>query len=140
MMDSANHNQQKRSDLEDALNAPAMWSGLATMMLIAVAAAMVCGAMLWDATRNVARPLTLEKIDLNSAPVGSLVRLEGIGPARAEAIIAARPFRQPRDVLAVKGIGEKTLQKILPHIRCGTDEPPAAETDRPIDVSEQIKE
>lgn len=140
MINSANHNQQKPADLETPLTMPAMWSELATMMVIAVGAAILCWAMLLHALSGVARPLSPEKIDLNSAPLGSLVRLEGIGPARAADIIAARPFRRPHDVLVVKGIGEKTLQKILPYVRCGTADPASPASDRPVDISAQTEE
>ena len=63
------------------------------------------------------------KINPNTAPAPSLVRLSGIGPARAQDIIAyRRPFEQrgetafhsPRDLEAIKGIGPKTVEKIAP--------------------------
>jgi len=62
-----------------------------------------------------------DKINPNYAPVASLVRLPGIGIARAEAIIAYRHtndgneglvFRRCDDLQKVKGIGPKTAQNI----------------------------
>ncbi|MGD9387604.1 MAG: ComEA family DNA-binding protein [Gammaproteobacteria bacterium] len=53
-------------------------------------------------------------IDINTADAETLAReLKGIGPARAEAIIAWRetngPFRSADDLMLVKGIGERVL-------------------------------
>lgn len=55
-------------------------------------------------------------IDLNAAGVDELVRLPGIGPAKARAIVEWRarngPFASVREVLKVPGIGEKTAARI----------------------------
>jgi len=64
-----------------------------------------------------------EKINPNDAPIASMVRLPGIGIARAEAIVAyredlikedsnSRAFRSSDDLQKVKGIGPKTIQNI----------------------------
>lgn len=59
-------------------------------------------------------------IQINSADVSELTELQGIGPAKAEAIIAYRdehgPFQQVEDLLEVSGIGEKTLENIKDQI------------------------
>ncbi len=59
-------------------------------------------------------------VDLNTADQSVLESLDGIGPARARAIIEHRhangPFRTLDEVLEVKGIGPKTLERIRPHI------------------------
>jgi len=58
------------------------------------------------------------QVVLNTAGEDELQKLPGIGPARARAILALRArlvrFRSPRDLLRVKGIGPKTLQRMLP--------------------------
>jgi competence protein ComEA len=60
------------------------------------------------------------KVILNLASVEDLRHLPGVGPKRAEAILALRArlghFKHVNDLLRVKGIGVKGLKKILPHI------------------------
>jgi competence ComEA-like helix-hairpin-helix protein len=60
------------------------------------------------------------RIDLNRADAAALMRMPGIGAKTAEAILAWRrargPFRDVRDLLQIKGIGEKKLEKLAPHI------------------------
>ena len=67
-------------------------------------------------------------LDLNDASAGELICLPGIGPAKAEAIIARRTelggFQTREDVLSVPGIGEATLEKISPYITYGTRSTP----------------
>lgn len=58
-----------------------------------------------------------KKIELNTAPIVELVKLPGIGPKRAEAIVKARtrrPFRRVRDLMRIKGIGKKSLARLRP--------------------------
>lgn len=61
-----------------------------------------------------------EKININSADIEDIVKLPGIGPVLAERIIAYRdsagPYMEADDLLKVKGIGEKKLVKIEPHL------------------------
>jgi competence protein ComEA len=60
------------------------------------------------------------RININEAGVGELVRLPGIGPTRAQAIIAEREkqrFRRIEDILRVPGIGRKTFGQIRHAIR-----------------------
>ncbi len=53
-------------------------------------------------------------IDVNRAGAEELLLLPGIGPKKAEAILAYRnehgPFTAPEDLLAVPGIGPATLE------------------------------
>ncbi len=57
-----------------------------------------------------------ERISVNSASATLLDTLPGVGPATAQRIIEARPFYKLEDLLDVKGIGEKTLEKLRPFI------------------------
>lgn len=56
--------------------------------------------------------LALGKIDINSAELSELDKIDGVGPVYAQRIIDNRPYSLLDDLLKVKGIGEKTLQKI----------------------------
>lgn len=61
-----------------------------------------------------------ERININEASAKELVQLPGIGPSRAEAIIAEREkraFRRIEDILRVPGIGRKTFSRIRHAIR-----------------------
>ena len=66
-------------------------------------------------------------ININAEPAESIVRLSGLGTAKANAIVEYRSrinqeqpgaaFRCPGDLDNVKGIGLKTIEKIERHIR-----------------------
>ena len=57
-----------------------------------------------------------EVININSASLAELEKLPGIGEKKAAAIIAARPFAKPEDIMKVKGIKEGIFKKIQPFI------------------------
>jgi competence protein ComEA len=61
-------------------------------------------------------------VNLNSADATTLAReLDGIGPAKAQAIVDYRqkngPFKTPEDLLKVQGIGERVLEQNRGNIR-----------------------
>jgi len=60
------------------------------------------------------------KVILNLASVEDLRHLPGVGPRRADAILALRArlgrFKQINDLLRVKGIGVRGLKKLMPHV------------------------
>jgi competence protein ComEA len=61
-------------------------------------------------------------VNLNSADAATLAKeLDGIGPAKAAAIVEYRqkngPFRAPEDLLKVEGIGQKVLDQNRSNIR-----------------------
>lgn len=59
-------------------------------------------------------------IDLNRATEAELVKLPGIGPSKAKAIVQYREqqgaFRTIEELKKVKGIGDKTFEKLKPLI------------------------
>ncbi len=50
------------------------------------------------------------KININTATKEELQTLSGIGPKRAEAIIANRPYSSPEEVTKIHGFGPKTYE------------------------------
>ncbi len=56
------------------------------------------------------------KVNINTANVDELASLSGIGKVKAEAIVAYRTangkFKTAEDLTKVKGIGDKTVEKI----------------------------
>lgn len=59
-------------------------------------------------------------INLNTADAATLQRLPGIGPAKADAILALRArlkaFKRIEQLMRVRGIGRKTFRKLRPMI------------------------
>lgn len=55
-------------------------------------------------------------LDLNSASISQLDKLPEIGPAMAKEIVQGRPYEKVEDLLEIKGIGPKTLEKIREHV------------------------
>ena len=60
--------------------------------------------------------LAFAAVDLNTASKEELISLKGIGTAKAEAIIAARPFTSTDEIKKVKGIGEGIYNNIKDEI------------------------
>jgi competence protein ComEA len=76
-------------------------------------------------------------VNINTAPQAELETLQGIGPAKAKAIIDYRkkkgPFKTPGDLEKVKGIGPATIKRLRPEITVG-DVPTAARKENKIHV------
>jgi competence protein ComEA len=71
-----------------------------------------------------AKPTTVasqEAVNINSADAQGLAKLKGIGPKKAEAIVAFRkangPFKTIDQLADVKGIGPKTVEANRKNIR-----------------------
>lgn len=67
-----------------------------------------------------------EKIDVNTASKKSLEGIKGIGPTLADRIIQYReehgPFEKVEDIVSVKGVSEKLLEKINSQITVASSE------------------
>ena len=59
-------------------------------------------------------------VDLNTATVGQLQHLPGVGPAMANAIVQFRkksgPFERLEDLLAIRGITSRKLERLRPYL------------------------
>lgn len=59
------------------------------------------------------------RVNLNSASESRLVLIPGIGPATARAIVmrrAQRPFRSVDELLDIRGIGPRKLERMRPYV------------------------
>lgn len=81
-----------------------------------------------DIVSNDIAPLKLEKtespqglLDLNTASKEKLMSINGIGPVLSARIIAGRPYRSVDDLLKVKGIGPKRLEKFRHYFVVGKE-------------------
>jgi competence protein ComEA len=57
-----------------------------------------------------------ERININTATLEELDKLPEIGPTKAKAIVAGRPYKTPEDIMKVKGIKEGIYNKIKDYI------------------------
>lgn len=86
-----------------------------------------------SAPANATPPL----VDLNSADARQLQRLPGVGAKRARAIIELRErlggFRGAADLLRIRGIGRRTLERMAPYLVVGerAEQPPHAALEQP---------
>ena len=79
---------------------------------------------LWNQKGNLSHRMSSEdlrglevRINVNAASEPDLESFSGIGPVLAARISMKRPFRSPDDLLAVRGIGEKKLEKMRNRLR-----------------------
>ena len=63
----------------------------------------------------------IKQVDLNRASEEELMRVPGIGEIMAGRIVAFRdehgPFKRVEDLMKIKGIGEKSFQKLSAHVK-----------------------
>ena len=81
--------------------------------------AAACGVYALRAATGAVEAAPVERINPNTAPTASLMRLPGIGRVRAMDILAGRkaqPFDTAADLERIRGIGPKTVEKIAPYL------------------------
>ena len=121
---------------EDALKAAGGYSPSAARGIVNLAEILIDGERIWFPTKEEAEKGTAGtsaddspgdgknessgRININTAGVGELTTLTGIGETRAEEILRYRekngPFRKPEDLMKVPGIKEGTYRKISDRI------------------------
>lgn len=78
------------------------------------------------------RATVADPVYVNQASIDELRRLPGVGPKRAEAILALRRrvgrFQRVEDLLRVKGVGRSTLRKWRPLVRLDAPAPAVTTT------------
>lgn len=89
------------------------------LLIGAVVVFAIIGLVLFVGKKVASGPL-----DVNTATAAQLQSLPGVGPEMAKGIVKGRPYSKPDDLLKVKGIGPKTLEKMTPGLKF--PEPPAA--------------
>lgn len=71
-------------------------------------------------TKEAGSSKSTSPVDLNKASENQLTEVPGIGPSLAKRIVEFRnengDFRRVEDLLKIRGIGEKSFQKIRPHV------------------------
>ena len=81
-------------------------------------------------------------VDVNTADVTDLVRLPGIGPVRASAIVSLRELRGGystlEELLEIKGIGPVTLDGLRDKATVGGGAVSAADSGRTMDASGSV--
>jgi competence protein ComEA len=69
-------------------------------------------------------------ININTASAAELATLNGIGPAKAAAIVEHRDkngqFKSVDDLKLVRGVGDKMLEQLRPQVTVGGASAPAA--------------
>lgn len=77
--------------------------------MIKILISTLCGCLCWAT-------IAFAAMDINKATTKELTNLQGIGPAKAQAIVEYRQkngqFKTTKDLAKVKGIGVKIVEKL----------------------------
>ena len=99
---------------------------VAASLVLLCAIVALSGGVATAASAVDAKPSGNGPVNLNTAGTDQLTAIPGIGEAMARRIVEWRdehgPFRRVEDLMKVKGIGEKSLEKMRPHVTIGKNE------------------
>src|SRR5215472_12626396 len=92
----------------------------------------LCLALLFSMAANAGKKKPPEKpVNINTANSEQLQQVPGIGPATAQKILQMRksygPFKSVDDLLAIRGLGQKRLDKMRKYLTVGKGNPPKSE-------------
>jgi len=108
-----------------------LWSrGCRLIGVVVLLAVVGMSAALYRSYRQPGLETTPQRINPNTASMASLVRLPGIGKARAMDIMHYREshgrgeavFESADDLQAIRGIGPKTVQNLKPYMTFETEQ------------------
>ena len=95
---------------------PTPLKGVRTLTPVSPSKVIAVGLNYADHARETGKALPTTPLDINTASRDALMSLPGIGEVTANAIIEKRPYRRVDDLLRVRGIGPKLLDKLRPGI------------------------
>jgi competence ComEA-like helix-hairpin-helix protein len=98
---------------EEAMQKQAKSQNLLFIGVIILVLLVAGGAYLWKLKFSPENRI----ININKASVEELQYLPGVGPAVAKDIVKGRPYKTPEDLKNVKGIGDKTYEKMAPRVK-----------------------
>jgi len=85
-----------------------LFFGVIVLILLAMGALAI-----WRATHNPDKMI----LNINTASAVQLESLPGVGSQIAAEIVKGRPYKAPEDLKRVKGIGDKTFEKMRPRVK-----------------------
>jgi len=94
-----------------------------TATIVVLAAALLGAGSFVQAAQAKPAAAPAVAVDINTASAEELASVPGIGQSLAGRIVELRdkegPFRRVEDLLKVKGIGEKSFEKLRPYVKVG---------------------
>jgi DNA uptake protein ComE-like DNA-binding protein len=113
--------ERRQASVQSAASAQRSWVIAGILILtVLIVLALVGRRESHDAAPVASRPSI---VDVNRATRHELSALPYISDAVAQAIVEGRPYSSVEDLLRVKGIGPKILDRIRPHVKVGDSMP-----------------